>query len=132
MKSRPNLVTNGKWSSKFIALARSENRLTGEVTLGPTTALGYAGLSLFKLYRNARKAAGSDGFVVRLELGMLPFVAAEATDDRVDGGNDLDDESFAERQMLFWEQELQRIRRSILKKEQIPALENVHQDGDSA
>lgn len=98
------------WRSQFVALRVYHNPVTGDSTYAPASAGGYPGLSLFKLLRNARKAAGPDGFVVRLELSMLPFVATDATDARVDEGNKLDEEAFAERQMLYWERELQRVR----------------------
>lgn len=104
------METAAGWRDQFVALGVYEDPVSGKTTLVPKTAIGFAGLSLFKLYRNARKAAEPDGFVVKLELTMLPFVAPDATDTRVDNGNKLDEEAFAERQMLYWEKELQRVR----------------------
>ena len=65
--------------------------------------------STFKTLRNARKAAGKGGFVLLFDPRSLPLVAIEATHPEVDNGNEIDALAFAERQMLFWHAELERI-----------------------
>lgn len=68
--------------------------------------------STFKTLRNARRAAGERGFVLVFDPKLLPLVATEATHVEVDGGNRLDELAFAERQMLLWHAEVERIDKS--------------------
>lgn len=98
---------NRGWCKRFMALQGDLDNDTGEIIYTP---FGGLSPSTFKTLRNARKSAGEDGFVVVFEPGMLPVVADEATHDGVDLGNELDEESFAERQLLYWERELAAVR----------------------
>jgi len=93
------------YAARFLALRYDDHADDGSFWL-----VGGKQPSTFKLLRNARRAAGDDGIVLVFDLASLPMVAAEATHPGVDLGNEIDEESFAERQMLFWERELAAIR----------------------
>lgn len=66
--------------------------------------------STFKTYRNARRSVGDDGFVLAFDLRSLPLVEQDSLH-AADSGNTVDEEAFAERQMLYWERELSEIRK---------------------
>ena len=103
------------WCARFIALRSAYYRRDDEgmpiiADPRPVEPVGGKQPSTFKTLRNARAAAGNDGFVLIFDPSRLPLVADEATHDGVDFGQRLDEESFAERQMLYWERELAAIR----------------------
>lgn len=68
---------------------------------------GGGSVNTYKTIRGARKAAGDGGFVCVLDLSRLPIVDGSALADGVDDLNEIDELSFAERQMLIWSSRVQ-------------------------
>lgn len=93
---------NRGWCALFIALEESED--------GEHHPVGGRSPTTYKTLRNARRAAGNDGFVLIFDPTRLPLVGDEATHTSVDFGQRLDEDAFAERQMLYWADEVARIR----------------------
>lgn len=64
--------------------------------------VGGGNVYTYKTVRGARKAAGAGGFVCVFDLSRLPIVDDAAVAAGVDDLNQIDELSFAERQMLIW------------------------------